>query len=184
MAVINYPFQVVNASNVGVTGIVFGTTVGSTPGIASCDKMPATVSGSKTAISTPTISFVEFSNGFYAAQFDAVAQAADCMLVVDAGSALSGANRYVGVPLNRDSSFTIFGAILAATGLDAMLADVANDADGRSSGLKMLRYIFDSIFDEFDGTTTSKTIKNDAGTIVGIQPIVDSGSVVTRGKSS
>jgi len=115
MAVINYPFQVINASGVGVTGIVFGTTVGSSPGIKSIDKLPTTVGGTLTAIGSPAISFLEKSDGIYLVQFDADAQAADVLLVLDAANSLTGANRYIPVTLARDSSRII-------TNLDAQVS--------------------------------------------------------------
>lgn len=184
MAVVNFAFRVLNAVQAGVTSIVFGTTVGSSPGIDSIKQLPASVGGVATNIVTPTISFIEIGRGLYMAQFDVEAIGADVELMLDAGVALGAdAYRYIPVMLNRDSSRLLAGVPVAATGLDALLTDVTSPSDGRSSGFKMLRYLFDFTLNKEAGTSGVRTIYNDAGVAIGTMALSDDSVTFTREKA-
>jgi len=126
MAVIPYDFQVLNSSGVPQTGIAFTVAGVASPGLAVLAKKPSVLGGAVTAItpSSAVVSFVELGQGNYTLLFDAEAQSADCFAVVDAGSALSGANRYIPVALNRDSSRLIAGIVIASSEHTAIQGDV------------------------------------------------------------
>jgi len=182
MAVIPYDFQVLNSSGIPQTGIAFSVTGIASPGLAVLIKKPSTVGGATTAItpSAAVVSFVELGQGNYTLLFDAEAQSADCFAVVDAGTALSGANRYIPVALNRDSSRLVAGVVIASSEHTAIQGDVGTGLTTQN-------------FPATLGTRLQSAIPNAAAGAVGGLPVapnvansvlIDSGNIIVDGTVS
>lgn len=77
------------------------------------------------------------------------------------------------------------GFSLASTGLDAVAAptDLTNDANARSSFVKMFRAIFNRLYDEVTQTATQQKVRNDSGTVISTMPVSDDGVTQTKGLS-
>jgi len=78
------------------------------------------------------------------------------------------------------------GFKLASDGLDTVAApaDVTNDANARSSFVKMIRAVFNRLYNENRQNATQRTVRNDAGTVVSTQTVSDDGTTQTIGKSA
>ena len=105
MANIPFTFQVVNSSGVPVTGIAFAAALAS-PGFS----VLKTVPGLANITTFPTV--FELGQGYYGFLYDAEVNG-EAFAIMDAGAALTGAARYPGIPLTRDST-RIQGALTAA----------------------------------------------------------------------
>jgi hypothetical protein len=100
MAAITYDFQVVDTSGTGEAGIAFpGTGAIAFPGLVSL----VTHDAAKTTIDPSFVTFVEYGQGYYGVVYDPDAHG-EAFAIVDAGGGVSGANRYIGLPLTADSS--------------------------------------------------------------------------------
>ena len=78
------------------------------------------------------------------------------------------------------------GLALSATGLDAItIADISTDSDSRSSVVKLIRAIYNRLYNKVTQTATTQTVYNDAGT-VGIITMTcsESGGTATKGRSA
>jgi hypothetical protein len=74
---------------------------------------------------------------------------------------------------------------LAPTGLDAVsIVDVTSDADARSSLPKMLRAVFNRLYNNVTQTASQQKVYNDAGTLTATMSVSDDGTTATKGKSS
>jgi hypothetical protein len=73
---------------------------------------------------------------------------------------------------------------LAPTGLDAVnITDISGDADARSTLPKMLRAIFNRLYNNVTQTASQQKVYNDAGTAVATMSVSDDGTTATKGKS-
>jgi hypothetical protein len=153
MTAITYDFQVVDSSGAGEANIPFpGTGAIASPGLVSL----VTHDAAKTAIDPSFVTFVEYGQGYYGLVYDPdAANHGEAFAIVDAGGAVSGANRYIGIPLTADSS-RLLRAISTAgllAGLDTHALDVVEwpavdlaslaEADQYVvRGLQLLKYLF------------------------------------------
>ena len=100
-----YPFQIKNSgTNTAVTGLTFGYT-GPAPYITLLSKIPA----SAITASAGNITISEQGYGWYAVAFDADLQTADCYVLLDCGTSVTNADRYLLVSLPRTQSRILQG---------------------------------------------------------------------------
>jgi len=104
MANIPFTFQVVNGSGNPVTGLAFASALAA-PGFSALKTVP----GLATITTYPTV--FELGQGYYGFLYDAET-GGEAFAIMDAGTTLTGAARYPGVPLTRDST-RIQGALTA-----------------------------------------------------------------------
>jgi hypothetical protein len=77
------------------------------------------------------------------------------------------------------------GYQLASNGLDSIaVPDIAGDSDGRSTFPKMVRSIFNLLFNRTQQTATQLTVANDAGSAVITMPTSDDGTTFVKGRST
>jgi hypothetical protein len=153
MTAITYDFQVVDSSGTGEAGIAFPnpvTVTGTSPGLVSL----VTHDAAKTTIDPSFVTFVEYGQGYYGVVYDPDAHG-EAFAIVDAGGGVSGANRYIGIPLTADSSrlqtaISTAGLLagLSAHALDVVewpavdLASLAEADQYVVRGLQLLKYLF------------------------------------------
>jgi hypothetical protein len=106
-----------------------------------------------------------------------------------ASGALSGILSLKGavnmVPINAIIDLDALDTVkLGATGLDAMLTDLANDAAARASGFGMLRWLFNRFANQRTQNSTQQKVYNDAGSLISTMATSSDGTTVTVGKSS
>jgi hypothetical protein len=74
---------------------------------------------------------------------------------------------------------------LAPAGLDAVnTTDVTGDADARSTFAKMVRAVFNRLYNNVTQTSSQQVVHNDAGTAVATMSVSDDGTTATKGKSN
>jgi hypothetical protein len=78
------------------------------------------------------------------------------------------------------------GYALSSAGLDAVAApaDLANDADARSSFAKMVRALFNRFYGRVTQTSTQQKIYNDSGTLISTATVSDDGVTQEKAKSA
>lgn len=69
-------------------------------------------------------------------------------------------------------------------GWAATVADISNDADARSNIGKMLRAIFNRLYDRVDQTSTTQAVYNDSGVATSSMTVSDDSVTAIKGKSS
>ena len=100
-----YPFQVKNTgTNTAVTGLTFGY-AGPAPYLTLLSKIPA----SAIIASSGNITISELGYGWYAVAFDADLQTADCYVLLDCGTSVANADRFLLVSLPRTQSRVLQG---------------------------------------------------------------------------
>lgn len=74
---------------------------------------------------------------------------------------------------------------LAPAGLDAVsVADVASDADARSTFTKMMRAVFNRLYNNVTQTSSTQIVQNDGGSTVSTMAVSGDGTTATKGKRS
>jgi hypothetical protein len=181
MTLIPYNFQVLDNNENPVLGLSFtrdGLAAGGAPGIAVLQKDPTVLGGTPTPIvpASGGISFFERGQGVYAALFDPDAAGGDCFLIVDAGSSLSGLNRYIPVPLPRDSS-RLLGvttdsgqiAALGAQALDAVqfpTTDITTLGQAQANLAYAVKFLLNLLTHSALDTAGNYQVYNDAGALI------------------
>lgn len=93
---------------------------------------------------------------------------------------LATANVTVGSNLDKT------GYALSAAGLDSVAApaDITSDSNARSSLVKMVRAIFNYMFNDARATSASLTVRDDGGSVRQTMALSNDGTTQTKGKSS
>jgi hypothetical protein len=74
---------------------------------------------------------------------------------------------------------------LAPTGLDSVnTTDVVSDADARSTLTKMLRAMYNRLYNNVTQTSSQQKVYNDSGSLVSTMSVADDGTTATKGKSA
>lgn len=74
---------------------------------------------------------------------------------------------------------------LSPTGLDVVnITDVSSDADARSTLPKLMRAVFNRLYNNVTQTASQQKVTNDAGTVTATMAVSDDGTTATKGKSS
>ena len=131
-----------------------------------------------TAITGVAQTYTPLGGGDYSVGYDVDANP-EALLQISAskaGSTISGQNALIPVVLAR--------TVLSATGLDALLVDVASDSDMRSSGAKMLRAVFNRFFNKVTNSASTQGLNNDAGTQIATMAVSDDGTTATKARSA
>ena len=90
---------------------------------------------------------------------------------------------------DNSSTYSILPASrvkVASDGLDAVSApaDIASDADARSTFAKMVRALFNRFYNNVTQTSTQQKVHNDAGTLTNTMATADTAGVQSKAKSA